>query len=178
MIDLQAKSNDEFQLTECVHVVEPVMCHGDGHTEMLLPGEDLYVVGLPTEEGTLPRYLVRCPATGVQSKVAYSLLVAAPTGGMTWQKALQMARLSQTTLMGTVSELLQRAEREGVDQATKEAAREHGPAFINIVFVGEPHALEFVEIEDDDGKGIRVGEWRDRDAYRILRIPYGGGGEK
>ena len=44
---------------------------------------------------------------------------------------------------------------------------------INIVFDGPPgpEICQFVEVEDDDGKGIRVGEWIERpDGLWALRI--------
>jgi hypothetical protein len=45
--------------------------------------------------------------------------------------------------------------------------------FIDIVFDGPPghEAGRFVEIEDEEGRGIRFGEWNKRDdGYWVLRI--------
>lgn len=45
--------------------------------------------------------------------------------------------------------------------------------FIDIVFDGPPGAQsgQFVEVEDDQGRSIRVGEWVERpDGYWALRI--------
>lgn len=45
--------------------------------------------------------------------------------------------------------------------------------FIDIVFDGPPGPVSgrFVEVEDEDGKGIRIGEWVDRgDGNWALRI--------
>ncbi len=43
---------------------------------------------------------------------------------------------------------------------------------INIVFSHseEPDGLLFVEVEDDNGVSVGVGEWIDRGEYRVLRI--------
>ncbi len=47
--------------------------------------------------------------------------------------------------------------------------------FIDIVFDGppSPEGPRFVEVEDDQGRGIRLGEWFKRpDEYWVLRVPY------
>ena len=44
---------------------------------------------------------------------------------------------------------------------------------INIIFDGPPgpESGRFVEVEDDDGKSITIGEWIERDdGYWVLRI--------
>ena len=53
---------------------------------------------------------------------------------------------------------------------------------INIIFAGEMETpdLHFIEIEDDNGNSISVGEWSDYGGLsfgRKLRIPIGGEGE-
>lgn len=48
------------------------------------------------------------------------------------------------------------------------------PGYIDIVFDGPPSAISgrFVEVEDHDGHGIKVGEWVHRtDGYWVLRLP-------
>lgn len=173
--------DEEFALGERVQVVEPVVwpeTDGATHiTRVFAPGEDLYVVGTP--EGTnTDRYVVRCPGTGVQGEVSGVMLVSMPPYGETLQRALQTARLSQTSLMGVVGTLLQKQEHQQADEATKEAVAEHGPAFVNVIFSGAPGPdgeCVFIEVEDDEGKSLNAGEWRDRgDGTWALRMPYGG----
>jgi hypothetical protein len=48
------------------------------------------------------------------------------------------------------------------------------PAAINIIFDGPPgpEGPRFIEVETDDGRSIRVGEWQERtNGYWRLRIP-------
>lgn len=58
------------------------------------------------------------------------------------------------------------------------AKRTLNPKLIDIVFDGSPGHLagRFVEVEDQDGHGIKVGEWVERDdnsGYWVLRLPLG-----
>lgn len=42
---------------------------------------------------------------------------------------------------------------------------------INVLFSGGGPHLEFVEVEDDAGRGVNVGTWDTRkDGYQVLRI--------
>ena len=44
---------------------------------------------------------------------------------------------------------------------------------IRIAFDGPPapHGCEFVEVEDESGKGIKVGEWKEQDGFWYLYLP-------
>lgn len=47
-------------------------------------------------------------------------------------------------------------------------------SYVDIVFQGEPggEAPQFVEVEDSKGRGIKFGEWIEReDGYWVLRVP-------
>jgi len=41
---------------------------------------------------------------------------------------------------------------------------------INIVLCIEGHQCGFVEIEDDNGAGVRIGEWTSDEEYTRIRI--------
>ena len=43
---------------------------------------------------------------------------------------------------------------------------------VNFVFAPNPDSpdLTFVEVENDRGESIAVGEWSDRDGYKVLTI--------
>ena len=38
------------------------------------------------------------------------------------------------------------------------------------LFSGEGSYLEFVEVEDMHGRGVRIGEWGTKDEYQTLRV--------
>ena len=44
---------------------------------------------------------------------------------------------------------------------------------VNIVFAVNPGSpdLTFVEVENDRGESVSVGEWSDRGGYKVLTIP-------
>jgi hypothetical protein len=64
--------------------------------------------------------------------------------------------------------------------ARYEAMAECGP-FIDIVFdrIPDKDGANFIEVENQDGASISVGQWliRERDGRVVLRIPTGGTGE-
>lgn len=61
-----------------------------------------------------------------------------------------------------------------VDRSKQELAEAERPKYIDVVFDGPPGptAGHFIEVEDEHGRSINVGEWIDRkDGYFALRIP-------
>lgn len=63
--------------------------------------------------------------------------------------------------------------RAVMEQKLKEKATEP-TAFVDIMFDGPAHKINshFVEVENDQGASIKIGEWVKRgDGYWVLRIP-------
>lgn len=88
----------EFTVGQKVNIIEPYVL--DGAQEILLPGETLFVIAVPSKSGDGERYRVRCPASGADGWVSGHLLVEIPDN-MSWQYAVKIAQLSSGSLMGT-----------------------------------------------------------------------------
>jgi hypothetical protein len=82
-----------------------------------------------------------------------------------WREALKEYLSARAALVGQI-------ERQG----WRAPARAPATSYVDIVFDGPPgpDAPRFVEVEDDQRRSIRVGEWIQRaDAAKVLRIATG-----
>jgi len=52
----------------------------------------------------------------------------------------------------------------------KDILAKQNSSAINILFSGEDPNLMFVEIKNDNGNGVNVGEWSTKDGFQVLRI--------
>jgi hypothetical protein len=80
-----------------------------------------------------------------------------------WRKARDEYLQARAALVGQV-------ERQG----WRTPARAPATGYVDIVFDGPPGPLApaFVEVEDDQGRSIRFGEWVERDDGEwVLRVP-------
>lgn len=92
----------EFTVGQEVNIIEPYVF--DGAQKILLPGETLFVIAVPSNSSDGDLHRVRCPASGADGWVSGHLLVEMPNN-MSWQYAVKIAQLSSGSLMGTSSVL-------------------------------------------------------------------------
>ena len=86
------------------------------------------------------------------------------------------ARKAALTYVGKMRKWAMEPEANDCLDTIEAALEPKKERYINILFDGsEGPIAEFVDVENDDGESINIGEWNKKGNYSVLRIKVEGG---